>query len=512
MTIYSYVNYDGDDSTVDFDVPFEYISTGHVTVKLDGAVQELTTDYSWKDANTITMVTAPATGEVLNISRSSSPATALVSFSDASTLGAADLNLLYDHVLYISQEALDATTAGAEEYADQAAASAVLADASADLAEDWATTTGGVVSGGEYSAKEYAIGTTVAVGSSKDWATITAATVDGAEYSAKEYALGTTVAVGSAKDWATITAATVDGSEYSAKEYAVGTTVPAGSAKEWATTTGGTVDGSGYSAKYWAETAATTYDSFDDRYLGSKTSDPSVDNDGNALATGALYWNSVSSVMKVYGGAAWNTLAISSNAYYGTSVAGTNTITCTVSNYNAYTTGDIVTIVPANDCTKAAATINVNSLGAKSLKRAGSTTTLLAQDLRAGVAVQLQYNGTAFEILGPLSGAFEAVTSITPVNSTNSDYFTTYGVPKSATIYALEIASTNYWSIGSANPSGNSNKNTYGGLDNTYCVYIVRGGYFDIKGLVTFLSSGGLRIAWTVSGSTDIKLGIMAEY
>jgi hypothetical protein len=47
------------------------------------------------------------------------------------------------------------------------------------------------------------------------------------------------------------------------------------------------------------------YDSFDDRYLGSKTTDPSVDNDGNALVAGALYFNSVSGIMKLYTGTAW---------------------------------------------------------------------------------------------------------------------------------------------------------------------------------------------------------------
>lgn len=51
--------------------------------------------------------------------------------------------------------------------------------------------------------------------------------------------------------------------------------------------------------------AAASYDSFDDRYLGSKTSEPSVDNDGNTLLVGALYWNSSSNVMKVWSGSAW---------------------------------------------------------------------------------------------------------------------------------------------------------------------------------------------------------------
>ena len=41
--------------------------------------------------------------------------------------------------------------------------------------------------------------------------------------------------------------------------------------------------------------------------MGSKTSDPTLDNDGNALLTGALYWSSTGSVMKVWSGSAWVT-------------------------------------------------------------------------------------------------------------------------------------------------------------------------------------------------------------
>ena len=56
-----------------------------------------------------------------------------------------------------------------------------------------------------------------------------------------------------------------------------------------------------------ATSAAASYDNFDDRYLGSKANDPTVDNDGDALLTGALYFNSTTDAMKVYDGAAWVT-------------------------------------------------------------------------------------------------------------------------------------------------------------------------------------------------------------
>jgi hypothetical protein len=57
-----------------------------------------------------------------------------------------------------------------------------------------------------------------------------------------------------------------------------------------------------------ATNAAASYDSFDDRYLGAKSSDPSTDNDGDALVTGALYFNTSSNTMKNYTGSAWESL------------------------------------------------------------------------------------------------------------------------------------------------------------------------------------------------------------
>jgi len=73
--------------------------------------------------------------------------------------------------------------------------------------------------------------------------------------------------------------------------------------------------GSASAAATSATNAAASYDAFDDRYLGSKTSDPTVDNDGNALLTGALYWNSSANVMKVYDGAAWTATYLPASGY-----------------------------------------------------------------------------------------------------------------------------------------------------------------------------------------------------
>ena len=64
-----------------------------------------------------------------------------------------------------------------------------------------------------------------------------------------------------------------------------------------------------------AETAQTAaeaaLDSFTDTYLGAFSSDPSADNDGNALTAGDLYFNTTSNIMKVYSGSVWQAVALS---------------------------------------------------------------------------------------------------------------------------------------------------------------------------------------------------------
>ena len=77
-----------------------------------------------------------------------------------------------------------------------------------------------------------------------------------------------------------------------------------------------------------ATAAAASYDSFDDRYLGAKASAPSVDNDGNALVTGALYWNTTINAMQVWSGSAWGgiTSAVTSSRWSKTAAGGETTL------------------------------------------------------------------------------------------------------------------------------------------------------------------------------------------
>jgi hypothetical protein len=67
-----------------------------------------------------------------------------------------------------------------------------------------------------------------------------------------------------------------------------------------------------------AAAAEASADFFDDVYLGSKSSDPSVDNDGDALNAGDLYFNTTSNTMRVYSGSAWQDAAVDSSGFVQT--------------------------------------------------------------------------------------------------------------------------------------------------------------------------------------------------
>ena len=61
-----------------------------------------------------------------------------------------------------------------------------------------------------------------------------------------------------------------------------------------------------------ATAAAASFDSFDDRYLGAKSTAPTVDNDGNALAEGAMYYDTVDDIIYVWNGSTWQTITTGS--------------------------------------------------------------------------------------------------------------------------------------------------------------------------------------------------------
>lgn len=107
-------------------------------------------------------------------------------------------------------------------------------------------------------------------------------------------------------------------------------------------------------------------------------------------------------------------------------LTGTDTLTGTLTPaITAYATGNLFSFVAASTNT-GAATVNLNSLGAKNITKQG-TTALAAGDITSGRVHLIEYDGTRFQLLNPASstGTGSAVfatspTLVTPVLGTPS--------------------------------------------------------------------------------------------
>ena len=178
-----------------------------------------------------------------------------------------------------------------------------------------------------------------------------------------------------------------------------------------------------------AAAAATALDSFDDRYLGSKASAPSLDNDGNTLVEGALYFDSTSNGMQVYDGANWIAASSSGNISFlkYKYVATNNQTTFSGQDANnatlSYTVGNIVVmlngiVLDGSDYTATSGTSVVLSSGAST----GDELTIRAyQSFTTADMVPASTGGTFggnVNVTGTVTADGLRVSSATSANST----------------------------------------------------------------------------------------------
>lgn len=129
---------------------------------------------------------------------------------------------------------------------------------------------------------------------------------------ARDAAVSAKTAAETARTGAQAAQAASESARNTSQSWAEGATAPGAAGTKSSKTHASEAAASASSAAGSASAASTDrtaveaiYDNFDDRYLGAKASNPALDNDGNALLVGALYFNTTVNEMRVRTASAW---------------------------------------------------------------------------------------------------------------------------------------------------------------------------------------------------------------
>jgi len=414
------VQYTGNGATTNYAIPFSYLDSSHIKVRVNGVI----TAFTLLNSSTVQISPAPLAGTIIDIRRETPKDSAPVNFTDGSVLLEKDLDLLAAFNLYTAQESADgvqdaivkdttgvwdaqsrrikdvanpvnandavnknwaetamssqlasataqatistnkaneasasassastsastattkageasasatsasnsatsasASAATATTKASEALASQVASAASASTASTKAseanTSAGNAANSASTASTQAGIATTKATEASNSAsnAATSASTAttkaDSATASASAASASATLALTKASEAsADATSAATSASNAASSATSAATqvglaTTQANNSAASATASANSASASANSATSAAASAASAaaiLDNFDDRYLGTKSSAPTVDNDGNALLLGALYFDSTTGKMRVYTASGW---------------------------------------------------------------------------------------------------------------------------------------------------------------------------------------------------------------
>ena len=225
-----------------------------------------------------------------------------------------------------------------------------------------------------------------------------------------------------------------------------------------------------------AAAAATTYDNFDDRYLGQKSSDPSTDNDGDALLTGALYFNTSNNVMMVYTGSAWvRTTPTSSDQ---TTI---NAVNSNASNINtvAGVASNVTTVAGISSNVTTVAGISANTTKVANID---SNVTLVANidsDVTTVAGISGDVSAVAAQVIG-----YDFSTTTTMADPGSGNVRFNNGTLSSVSQIALDDLDKN-------------------GVDQSAYIALFDDSTNTVKGTLVFRTSGGDVATFNITGLTD---------
>ena len=240
------------------------------------------------------------------------------------------------------------------------------------------------------------------------------------------------------------------------------------------------------------------YDSFDDRYLGAKTSNPTVDNDGNALVAGALYFNSVSGAMQLWTGSAWVAAYVSGSGY----LAAANNLSDVSSTSSARTNLGLAigTDVQAYDADLT--TLGAGGSGARSFLGLAIGTDVQAYNANIATTNTAQtftgtqtFSGTSSAKAIVLSDAAEVAT----VSATAATGTINYDITTQSVLYYTSNASAN-WTVNFRASSGTSLNTLMATGESMTVAFLVTQG-------ATAYYNSAVQVDGTTSGVTTRWLG-----
>ena len=224
--------------------------------------------------------------------------------------------------------------------------------------------------------------------------------------------------------------------------------------------------------------AEAALDTFDDRFLGAKSSNPSVDNDGNTLLDGAIYFDTTNDIMKVYdlSNTTWRQLTpTSTNQGHINTVSGIQAAVTTVSGISSAVSAvssnsSNINAVNSNQSNINSAVSNASNINS-AVSNASNINAVAAADTNIS---NLNASGVISNIgtvAGSISNVNTTASNISGVNSFAERYRIASSAPSSSldvgdlyfdtTANELKVYKSSGWAAAGSTVNGTSARFTY---------------------------------------------------